>query len=272
MGWVRRRFHRSINAISEAACELFAMMTGYEIDRFGWRAIVLVRRTCRQGAWFSENSVLKTTIDSQRIDLVIDVGANRGQFAKKLRKFYAGEILSFEPLPDVFKLLAESAAGDPKWKVFQLALGSRPGEQQLNVTPVRVFSSLLPPNQYAAERFGNSAQTVHQEKVTVDRLDLVLERTYPDIDRRNILLKLDTQGYDAEVFRGAGRFCHSIRGLQSELSLMPLYDGMPHWTDSIEEYEAVGLQVVSLLPVAHDAGKVIEFDCLMVRAGSPPRP
>lgn len=272
MGWVRRRFHRAINALSEAACELFAKITGYEVDRFGWGAIVLVRRTRRQAAWFSENSVLKSIIDSQRIDLVIDVGANRGQFAKKLRKFYAGEILSFEPVPDVFKLLAESAAGDPKWKVFQLALGSQPGEQQLNVTPVRVFSSLLPPNQYAAERFGNSAQTVHQEKVTVDRLDLVLERTYPDIDRRNILLKLDTQGYDAEVFRGAGRFCHSIRGLQSELSLMPLYDGMPHWTDSIEEYEAVGLQVVSLLPVAHDAGKVIEFDCLMVRAGSPPRP
>ena len=58
--------------------------------------------------------------------------------------------------------------------------------------------------------------------------------------------------------------------MQSEVSLIPIYEDMPHWTESIEMYEAAGFGVVGLYPVTRDDGRVIEYDCLLKRPAPPP--
>ena len=71
----------------------------------------------------------------QAIDLVLDVGANEGQFAMALRGAgYAGEIVSFEPISLVFAKLAENVARDPHWTARRQALGDRVGRAQIEVT------------------------------------------------------------------------------------------------------------------------------------------
>jgi hypothetical protein len=149
-----------------------------------------------------------------------------------------------------------------------VALGSAASSITLNVSPHSEFSSPLTSNRYCRDRFGAGAADTYQEVVPVRRLDDIVPETVKSSETRRVFLKIDTQGYDLEVFAGAGAMLHNVRMLQSEVSLIPLYDGMPHWTESVSVYEKAGFGVVGMFPVAVDGRRVIEFDCLMARVES----
>src|SRR5256885_7323928 len=75
-----------------------------------------------------ELSRLRRFLVDERITLVLDVGANEGQFAARLRKLdYQGTILSFEPDERAFTALARNCARDPKWRGLPWALGESDG-------------------------------------------------------------------------------------------------------------------------------------------------
>ena len=247
------------------ARRLVETISGCDFERLDSRSFAMIDKRDREGAWFSYRAQVRSIIERFRIDLVIDVGANEGQFAQGVRAFYDGEILSFEPVASVFEKLAAAASGDARWHVHKLALGSQESMQAINVSAFTNFSSLLTANDYCAQRFGEVSQGKRQEMVLVKRLDTLLESLVPDIERRHIFLKMDTQGYDTEVFKGLGTRHEHVRALQSEVSLVPIYEGMPHWTESISNYEKAGFGVVGMFPVTRDAGRVIEYDCLLVR-------
>jgi hypothetical protein len=57
-----------------------------------------------------------------------------------------------------------------------------------------------------------------------------------------------------------------VHALQSEVSLIPVYEGMPHWTESLRVYEEAGFSVAAMIPVANDGLRVVEYDCLLVRS------
>src|SRR5664279_3594242 len=79
-----------------------------------------------------------------KVDHIIDVGANEGQFAIGMRKLgYEGLISSFEPLNGVFRLLKENSKRDPKWQTINLALGSKDEQLEINVSENTVSSSFL---------------------------------------------------------------------------------------------------------------------------------
>jgi hypothetical protein len=61
-------------------------------------------------------------------------------------------------------------------------------------------------------------------------------------------------------------------GLQSEVSTAPIYEGMPHLSEAITLFESRGFSLTTLLPVNRDeaTSRVIEFDCVMVRADAVP--
>ena len=84
-----------------------------------------------------------------RVDCVVDVGANRGQTGRRLRRLgYRGSIVSFEPVPRAFEELAREAANDRAWSVHQLALGREDGTTTMNVVP-GTLSSLREPTEFA---------------------------------------------------------------------------------------------------------------------------
>jgi FkbM family methyltransferase len=225
---------------------------------------VFVDQRYRADAWFSYRTMVERLLAQADIDLAIDVGANEGQFGRQLRSYYTEELLSFEPVAKPFAKLAAEAAASPGWHVHQCGLGRERSTRTIYVSDDTAFSSILRTNDYATKRFGR-AKPCAEELVTMERLDDVLERTVKDVDRRRIFLKLDTQGFDVEAFHGLGSRIDQVQILQSEVSLIPLYDGMPHWTEVIEVYERAGLHISGMFPVTRDGSRVIEYDCLMVR-------
>jgi hypothetical protein len=96
----------------------------------------------------------------------------------------------------------------------------------------------------------------------------MLDEVLDGLDDPRPFLKMDTQGYDVEVFRGLGKRAREIVALQSEVALMQLYEGMPRMAEALAVYEEAGFEVSGMYPVNREenSGRVLEFDCLMVRA------
>ncbi len=92
---------------------------------------------------------IKTLLDRYQINVVIDVGANEGQFASELRRMgYQGKIISFEPIASVFEKLKKVASTDRDWDVYNLALGQKNSQQTLNKAGDTDFSTLQKSNEW----------------------------------------------------------------------------------------------------------------------------
>jgi FkbM family methyltransferase len=200
------------------------------------------------------------------INCVLDVGANVGQYAQRLRRGgYTGRIVSFEPVPAVADKLRDAARDDPDWRVFECALGDVDDQAEINVRP-GLMSSLLPSSEFGKNWHDRLRQSETQ-KISIRRLDGLFDEVVEGIDDPRVYLKLDTQGYDLQAFAGGGECLEQIVGMQSEVSCVPIYDGMPRLTDQIAAYEAAGFEITGMFPVTrHRASlRVIEFDVTMVR-------
>jgi FkbM family methyltransferase len=211
---------------------------------------------------------IATLLDRYQINVVIDVGANEGQFASELRRMgYQGKIISFEPISSVFEKLTIVASTDREWDVYNLALGKENSQQTIYIANDSAFSSLLKSNDWCEQEFGDESVGKREETVNVRRLEEVLPEIIENLDRARIYLKMDTQGYDLEVFMGLGEMDKQVLALQSEMSVVPIYQGMPHLTASISFFEQAGFGIAGMYPVSTEklALRVVEFDCLMVR-------
>ena len=209
------------------------------------------------------------------VNCVLDVGANKGQYGVMLRSLgYTGYIVSFEPTADAFKALQEVASRDPKWTVHQWALGAQPATAPMHVMRSTEFSSLLDPTPFTVQRFQAGAPVDHDEQVKVRRLDQILPAVIRHVRDPRLFLKIDTQGYDLEVVNGAGRAIERMRGLQSEIAVVPLYQRAPDMSESLAAYRARGFELSGLFPVVYDpdADRVLEYDCVMVRPAELARP
>jgi len=208
-------------------------------------------------------------LDMYRVNVVVDVGAHRGGFAEGLRAAgYRGRIVSFEPAPHAFARLREAAAGDPRWAVLQVALGREDGETEMQVVP-GTLSSLLPPTRFGAGRYPQ-LQQAEATTVQLRRLDGLLDGVLAGTRNPRPYLKLDTQGFDLEVFAGLGDRVSEFVGMQSEVALMKIYEGMPRMPEALRTYEAAGFEVAGLYPVSRQrrTARVLEYDAVMVRASA----
>ncbi|HEX2176833.1 MAG TPA: FkbM family methyltransferase [Nocardioidaceae bacterium] len=209
------------------------------------------------------------------INCVLDVGANVGQYGRKLRKAgYRGRIVSFEPLPHLANKLRKVAADDPDWQVVECALGDTEHESEMNVAAgPGTTSSLLPASDFGrtwSARLGGAGTA----KVQVRRLDSMFSEIVTGLVSPRVYLKLDTQGYDVQAFSGAGDCITRILGMQSEVSSVPIYDGMPRLPDQIALYEDAGFESTGIFPVSRDprTHRVIEYDVVMIRVDGLPHP
>jgi len=199
--------------------------------------------------------------------VVVDVGANRGQWAGHLRETgYAGPLVSLEPGAAAYELLAERAAADPMWQTFHLALGAGPAELPLHVAGAGgVASSLLPMLPLHYETAPRSRPRA-DETVTVTSLSDFLARN--DIDAASIYLKLDVQGFEMEVLRGCGVVdLQRIVAVEVELSHQPLYEGQALIDAVLGHLYAEGFYLASHEPIwVHPASAVcLQSDAIFVR-------
>lgn len=205
------------------------------------------------------------------VNCVLDVGANNGQYAKRLRKHgYQGRIVSFEPTAEAFARLSKAAERDPNWQVHHCGLGRENTTAEIHVG-WNTMNSLLPASDYGRDRY-KRFHTTRTEEIRIRRLDAVLDEALDGIDEPRPFLKMDTQGYDLEVYAGAGERIADFVGLQSEVAMLRLYEGSPPMSEAVAAYEAGGFEITGMYPVTREAatGRVVEFDCVMMRAKAAP--
>jgi FkbM family methyltransferase len=213
-------------------------------------------------------SHLRNLLNARAIDLVIDVGANVGQFAGRLRRLgYDGEIVSFEPLGTARSVLEAAAAGDAKWVVRPEALGRSRSRAVLHGYADSTFSSLREINDLGRSRFGSLLESTESESVEILPLDSLLGDVAGSGPRR-ILLKTDTQGFDLEVLAGAVETLKSAEVVLAEASTMPIYKDAARLPELLLEMERRGFTPSGLFPIGHDSPPslaLIELDCYFVR-------
>jgi FkbM family methyltransferase len=182
------------------------------------------------------------------INLVFDIGANVGQYATRLRQSgYKGRIISFEPLPDEYDKIDRLSSADPKWIPVNTAIGNSIGRTSINVSQNSYSSSILDILPVHVESAPESTYT-HRIEVPINTVDNVIDRYY--FDGCGLYIKIDTQGFEMEVFKGCLKSLNRIRGFQMELSLVPLYSGEMLMHDMVSVLRDHGFKLV-LMEAGH---------------------
>lgn len=216
-----------------------------------------------------QQQFLRSFLKRLEVDCVIDVGANIGQYGAELRSIgYRGLIVSFEPAPEPFRELKRRASKDARWAAFNVALGERRSLARLNLMARSVFNSFRTPSSAETQRWEAANTVVGSADVRVETLAEVLPRLSEELKFKRPFLKMDTQGYDLEVFRGAGPALNQIVGMQSELSVKRIYDNVPDWRVVLAEYENASFQLADLYKVNPHVPVLIELDCYLERDSS----
>jgi FkbM family methyltransferase len=202
-------------------------------------------------------------------DLVLDVGANAGQYGAEIRRNgYAGRIVSFEPASETFARLRQAAGSDSLWTARQLALGSEPGAATLNLAANEGKSSSFLEQRDVS--FGTTAtmQYVGTETVEVSTLELVGPEVWSARRHDRIALKVDVQGLELQVLDGGGSFLDHVQAIETELSLYPMYEEQPDWRELVDRIEGLGFVLFAVDPGYSDpkSGRLVEMDGLFVRA------
>ena len=201
------------------------------------------------------------------IQCVLDIGANIGGFKEFLRQKvgFKGSIISFEPVRQNYERLRLIKKKDYKWEVYPYALGSEPGEKDINVMKDSLFSSFLTPDDSNTSDFRALNQIHYKETVEMKTLDSILTDLKINIPKNNLYLKIDTQGYEMEVLKGAARSLASFYGIQVELPIIKLYKEPQEWQDILKYVLEAGFDIAGFFPVNYDSRlRLIEVDCVMI--------
>ena len=193
----------------------------------------------------TENTIFeqrKSVLRRLGVDLVVDVGANIGQYAGELRRQgYAGRILSVEPLRDAFGQLVVAAGTDSNWECINCAVGRENGLVDIHRAANSVSSSVMRVTGESTSSCADSAE-IGVEQTSLRTLDSLL-REYAR-GAKNPYLKMDTQGFEMEVLLGARESLKNVVGLEVELSFVELYRGQPLFFEVAKQLYSEGFILV----------------------------
>ena len=194
---------------------------------------------------------------------VIDIGANRGQFALAVRHVLPqAAIDSFEPLPEPAAVFRRVFAGDTRVTLHACAIGERAGTTSMHVSARDDSSSLLPIGREQTRIFPGT-QEAGRAAIEVRRLDDVLA---PEPIAAPALLKLDVQGYELHALRGCETLLDAFAWVYCECSFVALYEGQALADEVIAWLRERGLRLLGVYNMAHDHdGRAVQADFLFGR-------
>lgn len=171
----------------------------------------------------TNEGILINFLKSKSVSLVLDVGANVGQWASEIRESgYRKKIISFEPLSSAFSILSSNSTNDNLWTCKNCAVGTSDTTSEINISKNSVSSSLLPMLDSHIEAAPESF-FYKKEKVEIIKLDTIAKKSVRNDDI--VFLKIDTQGYERNVLDGANILLDQTVGIQLEMSFDALYEG-----------------------------------------------
>jgi FkbM family methyltransferase len=200
------------------------------------------------------------------IQTVLDIGANEGQFAAYIRRFFPSALIcSFEPLPGPFEKLSLAASRDPRLRPYNLALGEENGVVEFFLHSEHSPSSSFLQTTETSHKF--FPVTAEQQVVSIRAatLDAWFQEHGAGIEK-DILVKLDVQGFEDRVIRGGPTVLSEATACIVEVCIDRLYAGQAEFFEVSRLLQERGLRYVGNLNQAYAAdGHVMYLDAVFVR-------
>ena len=186
---------------------------------------------------FPKSASHRRWLNEISINNVVDIGANQGQFTKKILKVLPeSKIFCFEPLPDEYNFLKKKFSNYPNISFFNYALGNKAGKTFFQKNKFSPSSSILEMSENHKANFPFTASTSKIE-VMLERLDSFLKTINPD---DKTLIKIDVQGYESEVILGGEEVIKRSKVILIETSFRELYTGQKLFEDIYRHLNAIG--------------------------------
>lgn len=193
---------------------------------------------------------------------VIDVGANRGQFALDVEAALPeARVYSFEPMSGAAATFRRVFGGNSRYSIVEVALGAGEGSADLHVSRHDDSSSLLPIGAAQVAFFPGTEETA-MTSVRVTTLDSALRM---EALVEPVLVKIDVQGFELEVLRGAVETLDRVRWIYVECSFEELYDGQPLASDVIDWLRTHSFHLRGIGAIAEVGRRIVQADLLFER-------
>lgn len=201
-------------------------------------------------------------LKESKVSNVIDVGANVGQFGLDIRRHgFQGQIISYEPVQESFGSLTQTIEKHQPWSAFQLGLGSTESKGSINVSGnAGLSSSILKMGALHLENFPESV-TIARQNISISTIDKQLEIL--GLRPQETMLKLDVQGFEVEVLKGASQSLSKIPLCYLEASITPLYEGEISFLPILIELSKFGHEVIDVYRgIKAKNGQLLQLDIL----------
>jgi FkbM family methyltransferase len=230
---------------------------GFELERYGTNT--------------SQHKLQQQIILSNHIDLLIDIGANSGQFGEKMREIgYSGKMISFEPMSKAFAQLKARADADKNWDAHHCALGDEEKESEINISENSYSSSLFSIKKELTDSVP-ATKVIAKETIKIKRLTDIISlkelSTY-----KNIMVKIDVQGYEFFVLKGCAPVLPHVKLIQTEMAFVVLYENGKLYDEMIAYMKNINFELYSMIPEFYDeqSGKLMESDGIFINKALKP--
>ncbi|MFA6540364.1 MAG: FkbM family methyltransferase [Bacteroidota bacterium] len=203
-------------------------------------------------------------LQSREINTIVDIGANNGQFADFIHQVMPGvSIYSFEPLAMPFEQLVELSKTIHTLHCFNYAIGATNGEVEINENDFSASSSILPMGDLHVSSFPFTKNSI-VKAIPIRTLDSFIPEIHPV---KSILLKIDVQGFELEVLKGAEKFVNMVDVIIVETSFFELYKTQPLFRDIYEYLLKKGFSYCGNFDQINSAstGEVLQADAIFIR-------
>ena len=200
------------------------------------------------------------------LDLMLDVGANTGQYVTLIRRQgFKNQIVSFEPLSAEHLQLQANSRKDVNWEIFErCAIGNVNGSGTMNISQNSFSSSLLGILKSHLSAAPESAY-IGTESTPIFRLSEIYQSKYTGYKRLG--LKIDVQGFEMEVLLGAQEILNLVSFVQIEMSLIPVYSDQKMYFEIDAFLRQSGFSLWKVVPGFSNPvdGQQLQFDGIYVK-------
>jgi FkbM family methyltransferase len=212
----------------------------------------------------SSNYRLKKILQNQRIDLFIDVGANKGQFLKsQILTLGKTKTIIVEPIVE-YKSFYHSIGYEKIVAIENKCISSKNDKIIFNIAQNDVCSSILLPTEYSKSVY-TGLDVAEVRELETARLDQLIKLYSPQSER--IFLKLDVQGTEIDALSTIGKYISQLSCIRIEASFTKIYEGQNVFGDIIQHELLKQYRIVDIDVVAANSktGEVDQADITMIR-------
>ena len=192
---------------------------------------------------------------------ILDIGAADGNTARYFAEnFSSCNIVGFEPIPEMSDFAVRNCINYPLVKILNIALGEKSGEADFHVNENVLSSSLLSVSKNDTKHLDENHKEKFEERKKINVKVSTLDELIADKDI--LLIKIDTQGTELNILKGATSVLKRTDYILVEMNNHKIYDGGCMYYEVDEFLRSKGFRLVDAIVIYRPNGKVPEYDAL----------